>query len=702
MAQEEHHDERPLQTWKDIATYLERDVRTAMRWEKNAGLPIRRHSGAKGSSVYAYPSEIEAWRTGRSLSPPEAAAPPRPSRRWIWGALAAAVIAGLLLAGPIFNPPNPLADAASRSGAMVTRQIWAGGGVDARGEVSPNGRFLAYIDWNRANLMLRDLDSGKARLLFDGKNWAEGYPFMARFSPDGKQIAFMWEDYSDAKNIVHEIRLISVGTEGQPGEIRTLRAGARALQWSRDGRNLLVQDSVNGEIRIGLVSVATGKLEPIKTVGWDVPNPILSPDGRFVAYDLPHEPGAENRDVHLVATDGSFETTLVEHPAHDTVITWDPGGSRLFFLSNRDGDSNLYALPILNGRSAGPPVTVRSGVGAMEPLGMTADGRLFYSTPVGASRISLVEIPRLNDAAYSPKLLSSTIRGEQSDPVFSPDGRLLAYLVEQPRAKAIGDPPRVRLVIRDLESGADRVVDSEAVGLRVSDLPPGAFSPDGRRILAVGYSPAKRRRIVATIDAATGKATPIRTLGGKEYMYPTGWLDESTVAVRNQVVREENGVSEVRSVIMRLDARTGETQDVFMRGRLLGDGSLSPDRRHVAFPEWLGPKEQRSTQVTVIPMDGSSPRTLLSFGLRELFSFPLVFSPDGRQVHFTQINPEGRAELQRMPFDGGEAEPAGLTFEDDTVWRLAMHPDGRRMAIHAGRARLEIWALENFLGSPTK
>ena len=36
-------DEKPLQSWKEIAAYLERDERTTRRWEQNAGLPIRRH-----------------------------------------------------------------------------------------------------------------------------------------------------------------------------------------------------------------------------------------------------------------------------------------------------------------------------------------------------------------------------------------------------------------------------------------------------------------------------------------------------------------------------------------------------------------------------------------------------------------------------------------------------------------------------------
>jgi len=49
-----------LDSWKEIAAYLNRDVRTVMRWEQSRGLPVRRLPG--GSAVHALKSEVEAWR----------------------------------------------------------------------------------------------------------------------------------------------------------------------------------------------------------------------------------------------------------------------------------------------------------------------------------------------------------------------------------------------------------------------------------------------------------------------------------------------------------------------------------------------------------------------------------------------------------------------------------------------------------------
>lgn len=53
-------DER-LDSWKEIAAYLKRDVRTVQRWETSLGLPVHRYSPHKTGPVYAFREEIESW-----------------------------------------------------------------------------------------------------------------------------------------------------------------------------------------------------------------------------------------------------------------------------------------------------------------------------------------------------------------------------------------------------------------------------------------------------------------------------------------------------------------------------------------------------------------------------------------------------------------------------------------------------------------
>jgi len=50
-----------LNSWKEIAGYLGRGVRTAQRWERDLALPVRRPRGKERSAVVAVSSDIDAW-----------------------------------------------------------------------------------------------------------------------------------------------------------------------------------------------------------------------------------------------------------------------------------------------------------------------------------------------------------------------------------------------------------------------------------------------------------------------------------------------------------------------------------------------------------------------------------------------------------------------------------------------------------------
>ncbi|MGH9530901.1 MAG: hypothetical protein ACRD2Q_00810, partial [Terriglobales bacterium] len=59
-----------LDSWKEIAAYLKREVRTVQRWEKSEGLPVRRHLHKKQGTVYAYKAELDAWWNQRGIRVP--------------------------------------------------------------------------------------------------------------------------------------------------------------------------------------------------------------------------------------------------------------------------------------------------------------------------------------------------------------------------------------------------------------------------------------------------------------------------------------------------------------------------------------------------------------------------------------------------------------------------------------------------------
>jgi tetratricopeptide (TPR) repeat protein len=89
-----------LTSWKEIASYLGCDARTAQLWEKHESLPIHRHAHQARASVYAFPAELDAWLQMRLPRKAAEAKPKAPVSlqigRWKWLLVA---IGTLLVAG---------------------------------------------------------------------------------------------------------------------------------------------------------------------------------------------------------------------------------------------------------------------------------------------------------------------------------------------------------------------------------------------------------------------------------------------------------------------------------------------------------------------------------------------------------------------------------------------------------------------------
>src|SRR5215467_9001774 len=60
---------KTLESWKQIAAYLDRSERTVRRWEASEGLPVHRREHEKQDTVFAFRHEIEAWSRLRTKCP---------------------------------------------------------------------------------------------------------------------------------------------------------------------------------------------------------------------------------------------------------------------------------------------------------------------------------------------------------------------------------------------------------------------------------------------------------------------------------------------------------------------------------------------------------------------------------------------------------------------------------------------------------
>ncbi|MBZ5726302.1 MAG: tetratricopeptide repeat protein [Acidobacteriia bacterium] len=100
----EHRRPARLESWKEIAAYLNRTVRTVQRWEQDEGLPIRRHSHEQRDSVHAATAEIDTWLSRRTPESKVRARPaigpaPHGTRRWVLAFSLTAAVLGLGGAG---------------------------------------------------------------------------------------------------------------------------------------------------------------------------------------------------------------------------------------------------------------------------------------------------------------------------------------------------------------------------------------------------------------------------------------------------------------------------------------------------------------------------------------------------------------------------------------------------------------------------
>ncbi len=177
-----------LDSWKAIAGYLRRTERTARRWEQQEGLPVHRLPHQDRSSVYAFKSELDAWRATRSgdrAADDDTDASPAYNRRarFTLLALLVALLAGVgsfalwRAAGP---PARFAIDLPPQSGLVEF--------TAAPMALTPDGQSLVVAlanDEGGSRLWLRRFDS-EALVPISGTDGATS----AFVSPDGQTVAF--------------------------------------------------------------------------------------------------------------------------------------------------------------------------------------------------------------------------------------------------------------------------------------------------------------------------------------------------------------------------------------------------------------------------------------------------------------------------------------------------------------------------------
>jgi Tol biopolymer transport system component len=678
--------ETPLDSWKEIAAYLQRDARTVRRWEQDEGLPVHRHQHRARSSVYAYPSELDAWRAARKpdgKSANQARLRPRSTR------LAAAAAVGLmtLLSAGGGRFVGMGISAQATDGQRRERVVWSGDAVDSFGRVSPDGRFITYVDWATCNVMVRDLVDATdrpltANTLSDPCAGSGGYSVT---SPDGRTVAYAWDDHAARRRQIVLSRLDGVDGPHQLFALDDSDAGSlRPHDWSPDGRWLALRISrPDRTSQLGLLSLVDGRFRPLKSFTWGTtPGSVFfSRDGRFLAYD---SPGAADQpaDVYLLAVDGSREQKIVGHAGQDEVKGWSPDGRFLIFASDRTGSLRLWRLPMDDGRVTGAPELLTGDIGTTWPLGFTADGILFLLRTMSSrdAHVARVDVEAGRLIAAPVGFTEGFVDGTGT-PVWSRDGSRLAY-------RSCGGNC---LAIRSVATGAARVL---ASGLRYVWRP--AWSPDGRRLVTAGTDD-KGRPGIYEVDVETGAVTQVVQGDGlAARAVPQYSIDGSKILYRagdGAVIEHDRATHREREVV-RIGAAT-------MR--------LSPDGRYFAIAPHPSSAQTGDAEIRLVPATGGEPRVLLTLAGSESSVVGVDtwgWTADSRALLLTTMVGDDTG-LWLVPIDGGPRRRLDI---DPRIWMdgsaggvdrgFSLSPDGRHMAFLVGRQVREVWAFEGLLPRP--
>src|SRR5262245_39992842 len=470
------------------------------------------------------------------------------------------------------RPGNATSDKSKLPVTMGMRRVWEGKLVDTEGSPSPDGALLSITDWETGDLAIRELDSGKSRHLTDKGSWSKSVEFAedSVVSPDGKQIVYTWFD----KDYLFGLRLIGIDGSNARVLYRDNKVGwIHAYEWTKDGKQLLVYITYHDlTSQIGLISVADGRLQVIKTLDlWRAPARMsISPDEQYIVFDARQKQGAPEHDLYLLSVRDGRASPLITHPAQEEVFGWTPDGKTVLFASDRTGVNSLWSVRVAAGKALQAPELVKPDLGRGFAMGFARDGSLYIGL-VSANRDIYVATldPATGAVATAPKELTTRYVGSNAGAAWSPDRKSLAYV----STRGVSQRSQTRvLVIRSVETDVEREITPA-----LSFFRPPQWSPDSRSFIVAGTD-TKGVGGIYRIDAQTGETTPVVQVAqgdGTYFIQQVTWSRDGKSIY--YVVRAKN------DRVLVHDLETGQEKEIFKADAQVMSLALSSDGRQLAF-----------------------------------------------------------------------------------------------------------------------
>ena len=581
-----------LDSWKEIAAYLGRGIRTVQRWEREEGLPVHRLVHDKRGSVYAQRDELAAWWDSRRST----------------------------LAG---QPSDDAGSSAPRLSPRLER-ITHTSSMTSWPALSSDARLIAYVsdagqDGTTPQVWIQQIGGAALRLTNGEREYSR-----LSFAPDDTRIVFSATD--GAGQNVYEVPALG-------GEPRVLQRDARCGQISPDGRWLacVPRNAIGIRIAardgIGFRTVAP-ELVDVACVTW-------SPDSTAVVVHARSDAVLEP-DWWIVPVEGGLptNTSLVRSFRDRRMFTIPTGvawvGDSLVFSAAGPPHGVCVYRQRLSGSTFQPAGSAEQLSGGIESswLPSAAGGRVAFVSSRADSNLWSVSLDRASGIAHGS--LRRMTRGPFPLGYLSltSDFRTLAYF-----SYRLG---RGEVFLREVQTGTERALTETPDG----DKGYPAISPEGTRLAYGLRMPGGEHAPRPIFIASLGDGT-LKNLGDDCGGRPREWIDERALVIER--------FARLNSVAV-IDTDTGEQRELLRSGeQSIRNPRLSPDRRWITF-DASRPGEMSSVFIARFhePPVAESDWVLVDHRASHPF-----WSADGRLIYYTPIgtNPTVRSAIRGRYFD---------------------------------------------------
>ena len=541
----------------------------------------------------------------------------------------------------LFVSAKPAAPA--RSSAAIKTQRLTGDGKARGAEISPDGKFVAYIrtDGSERSIWLKQIQTNSnIAIVKPGElDQFEGIVF----SPDGNFVYFNAQSKSGDPRSVYRVPTLG----GSPTKVLTK---AYEVQFSPDGRQVSFgrYDLPTNEMSIFIAnSDGTNERKLASRSGTKFFNatPAWSPDGKWIAIATGDDtliPNPNQTVTLLSVADGS-EQVLGESWATITDIVWHPSGDSLIVVA-----ADIPAVQTQLWEVDYPSALRRrltSNLNGHTSISITADGKSIVTGEI-VSRSAVWVSPDLKAENAKPVMPSS---GDTWGLSWAPDGRIV-YVSDQTGDAEVWVMKSDGSEAKPLTS--DRVFKSVPV-----------VSSDGRYIV---YSAA----------SGLGQLVRIDISGGNPFVYPkTLTPDNPDISPDSKWLIYSDWI-DGQQRILRVPIEGGESQQLTdysaTEPRYSHDGS-----RFACFLQ--NATTNQFDRMAIVPAEGGPPLKTFSVPPNTNTSRGPIWTPDDKGITLI-VSPGALQNLWVQPVDGGDAKQM-TSFDVPGVARREYSRDGKRIAI---------------------